>query len=296
MPLARGRAGALGGAVGAPASRCSACAWAPSCWPQAAGGRCRRRAEPEIGWREIRLGPAPETTPSSAGCRDSFSGFQWHSYEAVPPSGSMALARSNGSLQAFRLEGRSRVGHPVPRRGGRTDRSEGWIARLPQPTPTPCVSGVDPEALRAETAPRIAQWNELGRELLRALPGLAADALLGREVGAREPAVDQEGRWRSRRSSRRWQGTGRPARSRLRRANRPGGRCTRRRAAFCGSLANSSRSRGVSTGPGQSAFTRSPGARTPRPSRATWRAPRPSTPCRRSGTPRRPSPPRTRPC
>src|SRR4029453_3666317 len=57
-------------------------------------------------------------------------------------------------------------------------------------------------------------------------------------------------------------------------ANRPTGTCTRRRAAFSGSLANSSWSRGVLTGPGQSALTRTPwrGAHTP-PPRATRRAP-----------------------
>ncbi|CAM5307906.1 hypothetical protein STENM223S_04065 [Streptomyces tendae] len=43
-------------------------------------------------------------------------------------------------------------------------------------------------------------------------------------------------------------------------ANRPSGMWTRRRAARSGSLANSSRSSGVLTGPGQSALTRMPSA------------------------------------
>jgi hypothetical protein len=46
-------------------------------------------------------------------------------------------------------------------------------------------------------------------------------------------------------------------------AKRPIGTCTRRRAARSGSLANSSCSSGVFTGPGHSAFTRTP-------SRANW--------------------------
>ena len=41
-------------------------------------------------------------------------------------------------------------------------------------------------------------------------------------------------------------------------AKRPSGTCTSRRAARSGSFANSSMSSGVATGPGESAFTRTP--------------------------------------
>ena len=66
---------------------------------------------------------------------------------------------------------------------------------------------------------------------------------------------------RSHRSSRRWPGTATPPAISSARAKRPIGRWTSRRAARSGSLANSSRSSGVSTGPGHSALTRTPCAR-----------------------------------
>ena len=89
-------------------------------------------------------------------------------------------------------------------------------------------------------------------------PDLPVRPLLRRDVGARQPAVDQERRRGDvarlvggEEQRARW-------RSRAPRAKRPIGRCTSRRAAFSGSLANSSCSSGVSTGPGHSALTRTP--------------------------------------
>ena len=79
----------------------------------------------------------------------------------MPPSGSTALAQSNGSLQAYRLQG-------VPAWGIQfhaevdAPTAQGWIAGY-RADPDAVRIGVDPEALRAETAPRIAAWNELGR-------------------------------------------------------------------------------------------------------------------------------------
>ena len=83
------------------------------------------------------------------------------------------------------------------------------------------------------------------------------------DVRARDAAVDQELRAGDEARRRRWPGTPPPPRSRTpRRSGRPA-RAPGGAAARSGSLANSSRSSGVLTGPGHSAFTRMP-------SRANW--------------------------
>lgn len=79
-------------------------------------------------------------------------------------------------------------------------------------------------------------------------------------------------------------------------ANRPTGMCTRRRAARSGSLANSSWSSGVLTGPGHRALTRIPSRANCTPARATSPGPRPWTRCTRSARWPRPSGPRRTPC
>ena len=55
-----------------------------------------------------------------------------------------------------------------------------------------CASASTRRRCGAETRAAIGAWNAIGRALLRALPGDAS--LLGRDVGARQPAVDQERR------------------------------------------------------------------------------------------------------
>ncbi len=73
---------------------------------EAAGGAVRPASEPEIGWREVRLEDAAgDDAAPRRRCPPSFCGFQWHSYEACRPPGSVALARSDRCLQAFRLNG-----------------------------------------------------------------------------------------------------------------------------------------------------------------------------------------------
>ena len=82
--------------------------------------------------------------------------------------------------------------------------------------------------------------------------------LLGSHVGGAEPAVDQERRRGHERRLVGGQEHGAARRSPRPSAKRPIGTWTSRRAAFSGSLAKSSRSSGVSTGPGHSALTRTP--------------------------------------
>ena len=70
---------------------------------KAAGGSVERAPAPEIGWYEVALEAGAEDDPLLGGLPERFVSFQWHSYVAVPPAGSVALARSAHCLQGFRL-------------------------------------------------------------------------------------------------------------------------------------------------------------------------------------------------
>src|SRR3954463_7291824 len=69
----------------------------------AAGGEARRASEPEIGWFEIDVTDEGAADPVIGPLAPSFTGFQWHSYEAVPPEGAVTLARSSVCNQAYRI-------------------------------------------------------------------------------------------------------------------------------------------------------------------------------------------------
>jgi GMP synthase (glutamine-hydrolysing) len=129
---------------------------------EAAGGLARRAREPEIGWLAVEITDEGVADPVIGPLAPSFPGFQWHSYEAVPPEGAAILARSPVCAQAYRIGERAwgiqfhaevaaaDVGHWID-----DYRSDGDAVRI----------GIDPEALRAETEEKIAGWNRLGREL-----------------------------------------------------------------------------------------------------------------------------------
>src|SRR4051812_40705790 len=60
---------------------------------EAAGGTARRASEPEIGWREVEITGEGEDDPVIGPLAPGFTGFQWHSYEAIAPEGAAVLAR-----------------------------------------------------------------------------------------------------------------------------------------------------------------------------------------------------------
>ena len=79
----------------------------------------------------------------------------------------MPLASSDGSLQAFRLNGTPQWGIQFHAEVTPADLRD-WIKNFHT---DPDAAGLDPEALLAESEPRLEEWNELGRGAVRALPG-----------------------------------------------------------------------------------------------------------------------------
>ena len=129
---------------------------------EAAGGSARRASEPEIGWHDVEITEEGVRDPVIGPLAPRFTGFQWHSYEALPPDGAVILARSPVCGQAYRVGERAwgiqfhaEVTAEDADRWIDDYRSDGDAVRI----------GIDPDALRAETREKIADWNRLGREL-----------------------------------------------------------------------------------------------------------------------------------
>ena len=131
---------------------------------EAAGGSAGRAPRPEIGWHEVELCPDAGDDPVLGPLPHRFEAFQWHSYEATPPRGSVPLAGSDVCLAAFRIgelawgiQFHAEVSEAI---------AAGWIEKYDN-DPDAVRIEIDPEALRAETLRKIGAWNELGRGLSR---------------------------------------------------------------------------------------------------------------------------------
>ena len=129
---------------------------------EAAGGSAGRASEPEIGWGEVEITDEGARDPVIGPLAPRFTGFQWHSYEALPPDGSAILARSPVCGQAYRL-GERAWGIQFHAEVSAADALK-WIADYRTDADAVRI-GVDPVALRTETEALIADWNRLGREL-----------------------------------------------------------------------------------------------------------------------------------
>jgi GMP synthase (glutamine-hydrolysing) len=128
----------------------------------AAGGEARRASEPEIGWFEIEVTAEGGDDPVIGPLAPSFTGFQWHSYEALPPGGAVILARTPVCPQAYRIG--DRVWGIQFHAEVTAANLSYWIDDYRADEDAVRI-GVDPEELRREAESRIAGWNRLGREL-----------------------------------------------------------------------------------------------------------------------------------
>jgi GMP synthase (glutamine-hydrolysing) len=128
----------------------------------AAGGTARRASEPEIGWFEVEVTDEGASDRVIGPLAPSFTGFQWHSYEAVPPEGAAILARTPVCPQAYRIGERAwGIQFHAEVTAGDVSR---WIDDYRSDEDAVRIA-VDPKALRAETEEKIAEWNRVGREL-----------------------------------------------------------------------------------------------------------------------------------
>ena len=126
---------------------------------RAAGSWVGALPEPEIGWHAVELTDAGVDDPVIGALPQTFDALQWHHYTYAVPAGAVELARSPACTQAFRL-GDTCWGvqfHPEVTQ----TQLDGWMNDLSDPPP-------DPERFRADTAAKIARWNELGRTLCSA--------------------------------------------------------------------------------------------------------------------------------
>jgi GMP synthase (glutamine-hydrolysing) len=132
---------------------------------EAAGSAPRRAAEPEIGWAHVELTREGREDPLLADLPPRLEAFQWHSYEAPLPAGATALARNPVCLQAFRLNGSPAWG--IQFHAEVTMRElDAWLDSWDTDEDAVRI-GLDPEALRRESAARIDAWMEVGRGIAR---------------------------------------------------------------------------------------------------------------------------------
>jgi len=129
---------------------------------EAAGGKAGRASRPEIGWLEVELADEAAADPVLGPLAPRFEAFQWHSYEALPPSGAAVLASSPVCPQAYRV-GERAWGIQFHAEVSAADAAK-WIDDY-RSDPDAIAIGLDHAALRAETQEKIGAWNEIGREL-----------------------------------------------------------------------------------------------------------------------------------
>ena len=145
---------------------------------EACGAEVGPAERSEIGWNEVELTPEGRSDPLLGFLPGRFEGFGYHHYEWLLPPGAVALARSATCLQAFGFDDRRVWGiqfHPEVTLPDLSSWFENW-----HNDPGAQATGLDPEAIRAESARKIAAWNDVGRGISARFFAAAAGTLLER--------------------------------------------------------------------------------------------------------------------
>ena len=140
---------------------------------EAAGATPYRSDEPEIGWYDIEITEAGAADPVIGPLAPSAELFEWHHYIAPLPPGAVELARTPLCLQAFRVEGKPAWGlqfHAEVTKENLFGWLDGWGNSEAVQT------DLDPEAIRAASAERIEEQNEIGRGIAERFLAEAARA------------------------------------------------------------------------------------------------------------------------
>jgi GMP synthase (glutamine-hydrolysing) len=134
---------------------------------RAAGAAVGPAPAAEIGWLPVELTAEGRADPVLGVLPERFEALQWHSYTYAVAQGGAELARSPVCTQAFRLGERAWGTQFHPEATGTM--VEAWIAEEADGLP------LSADALRRETAGRLAGWNSLGRSLAAAFLRRAAE-------------------------------------------------------------------------------------------------------------------------
>lgn len=129
---------------------------------RAAGGRVGPAPRAECGWAAVELTDDGLADPLFEGLPRMFEVYQWHSYEFGLPPDAVLLARSEVSLQCFRVGTCAWGLQWHPEVTGETILHWGEEHR---PAPDGVPVSIDLDALRTEVAERIEATNEDGRQL-----------------------------------------------------------------------------------------------------------------------------------
>ncbi len=127
---------------------------------EVAGGRTSPGYPSRIGWRPLQVRLAAQIDPLLHGLEDGHPAFQWHEEGPESPPGASLLASSDGADQAFRVGERAWGLHFHPEVDMTTVALWSVMGRDQLDR-----AGVDPEALRAETARREAGQAAFARAL-----------------------------------------------------------------------------------------------------------------------------------
>jgi GMP synthase (glutamine-hydrolysing) len=148
---------------------------------EAVGAVVRAAERPEIGWHDVELTAEGVADPLLGVLPERFESFQYHHYEWLLPPGGVTLARSALAMQAFRVGERPAWGvqfHPEVTESGLGAWLDDW-----RNDPGAVATGLDPEAIRAESAAKIGAWNDAGRALAARFLELSASRLSRAESG-----------------------------------------------------------------------------------------------------------------
>ncbi len=133
---------------------------------RAGGGPVGPAQRPEVGWLPIELTEEGLNDPLFTGMPRSFEVYQWHAYQFGLPPEAVALARSEVSLQCFRIGACAWGVQWHPEVLGETILH--WAVDY-VPAPGGVRIEIDLDAVRAEVAARIDATNAGGQELCRRL-------------------------------------------------------------------------------------------------------------------------------